>query len=51
VIEDGWKLIAPAKPNESGEPELYRVRVDEGERKDLAGEQPGRVAEVVAEIG
>ena len=50
VIEDGWKLIAPAKPNESGEPELYRVSVDEGERKNLAGEQPGRVAELLQRL-
>ena len=50
VIEDGWKLIVPAKPNESGELELYRVSVDEGEVKDLAGEQPERVAELLRRL-
>ena len=52
--EDGWKLIAPYRPNAevelmirpsdvswlSLEPELYNVLEDEAERQNLAGEKP-----------
>lgn len=50
TIEDGWKLILPARPNETGAPELYRIADDPNESKDLAGEQPEKVAELTRRI-
>lgn len=49
VAEDGWKLILPTE--EGIEPygqvlQLYDLNSDPGERHNLAGEQPDRVAEL-----
>ncbi|MFT5497251.1 MAG: arylsulfatase A-like enzyme [Kiritimatiellia bacterium] len=37
ILKDGWKLVHFMKQDEA---ELYRLDVDEGERKNLANEQP-----------
>jgi uncharacterized sulfatase len=50
VIEDGWKLIGPAAPIESGEPELYRIGEDVAEARNLAAEEPGRVGEMLRKM-
>jgi arylsulfatase A-like enzyme len=50
VIEDGWKLIAPAKPNEEGEAELYQVSADAAESNNLAAAQPEKVRELLRRL-
>jgi arylsulfatase A-like enzyme len=50
VIEEGWKLIVPAKPNETGEPELYRISEDPNEAKDIASEEPEKVASLTRKL-
>jgi len=46
ILSDGWKLIVPTPPNESGDPELYRMDSDPNETKDLAATHPERVDEL-----
>lgn len=43
ILEDGWKLIAPAPQNEKGDPELYHVSEDPNEDKNLAAAEPERL--------
>ena len=44
VIDGDWKLILPAPQNEpDGKPELYRIRQDPNEEKDLAAAEPEAV--------
>jgi arylsulfatase A-like enzyme len=45
AVRDGdWKLVV--SKGGSGKPELYDLAADVGEQKDLAGSEPGRVAEL-----
>ena len=40
---DDWKLIVPHEPNvKGGKPELYDLAKDPMEKRNLAGEAPGR---------
>jgi hypothetical protein len=59
VVRGDWKYIAPSnspvfEPNtliELGQdtiPQLYRLTDDAGERKNVAGENPGKVKELVS---
>lgn len=50
VIEDGWKLILPWAPNETGAPELFRIDDDPHETRDLAASEPDRVASLRARL-
>ena len=50
ILEDGWKLIAPAAPNETGKPELYQVSADPTEVTDRAAAEPGRVTAMTAKL-
>ena len=43
-----WKLIQPRSRNRKGKAELYDLASDVGEQRDLAAEQPQRVAEMAA---
>ena len=49
-LEDGWKLIVPAPQNEAGKPELYQTSRDPGETRDLADDEPARVAAMRAKL-
>jgi arylsulfatase A-like enzyme len=61
VIEDRWKLIltydgdvgrhTDVHPREEKRPQLFDVRADPHEERDLAGEQPEVVARLVEKIG
>jgi arylsulfatase A-like enzyme len=44
ILKDGWKLVHYIDQNET---ELYRLEDDEGERNNLAKEQPKRTAELL----
>ena len=49
VIQDDWKLIVPAPQNEAGQPvELYDLKADPHEEKNLAAEQTERVEKMRA---
>ena len=50
IVEDGWKLIAPAAPNETGKPELYQVSADPEEVTDRAAAEPARVTAMTAKL-
>jgi uncharacterized sulfatase len=50
ILEDGWKLIAPAPQNEKGELELYHVADDPNEDKNLASAEPARVSALRAKL-
>ena len=51
VIEGDWKLIVPNPLTlPQGETELYNLKADPWEKKDLAGEQPERVAALRKEL-
>ncbi len=45
VLHDGWKLHSLTHPAED---RLYHLASDPGEQRDLAGQNPGRVAELKA---
>ena len=46
-IEGGWKLVLPEAANvPDGEVELYNVRADPYEQKNLAQTEPNRVAQL-----
>ncbi len=46
VISEGWKLIRHFNDGDGGAYELYDLRFDPHEYKDLAGEKPGKVEEL-----
>ncbi len=48
VIEGDWKLILPHPANESGGPELYNLKADPVEEKNLAGSENERVVRMTA---
>lgn len=48
VIDGWWKLIVPQAPD--GQPQLYDLQADPWEKRDLAGEQPERVAALRAKL-
>lgn len=53
VSEDGWKLILPTEMGVEDfgyEVQLYRLAEDPEEQRNLADEQPGKVAELTARI-
>ena len=50
VLEDGWKLILPAAPNETGAPELFHVSEDPHEERDRTASEPDRVAALSAKL-
>ena len=51
MIEEDWKLILPAAWNTpDGGVELYNLKADPFETKDLAAEHPDRVAEMTKQI-
>lgn len=50
VIADGWKLIAPAAPNETATPELYRIEKDPPELDNLAEAYPEKVSELTRKL-
>lgn len=51
IIEGGWKLIAPAAADSgSPKPELYNLRRDAWEERDLAGQEPARVRKLAAKL-
>lgn len=47
TVVDGWKLIVPSPRNEpAGALELYQLMADPFEERNLAGAEPGRVAQL-----
>ena len=44
ILKDGWKLVHYMQQNET---ELYRLDEDEGERNDLARDQPEKTRELL----
>jgi uncharacterized sulfatase len=51
MIQDGWKLIVPRRGNvPEGVVELFDLGHDPGETRNLAGEQPQKVAELTARL-
>ena len=50
VIDGWWKLIAPAKPDPGGPPQLYDLRHDPWEQHDLASQEPDRVEQLARQL-
>jgi uncharacterized sulfatase len=51
ALDSGWKLILPDPSNEPDKrPELFNVRLDPHERRNLATAQPRRVAELTRKL-
>lgn len=51
IVSGEWKLIVPDNANEpDGRVELFRVATDPHETKDLAADEPARVAELRAQL-
>ncbi|MES2692458.1 MAG: sulfatase [Verrucomicrobiota bacterium] len=51
IVEGDWKLIVPAPQNEPNAPiELYNVKADPDEKKNLAAQEKDRVAKLSAKL-
>lgn len=50
LISGELKIIRPLPPNPEGEPELFDLANDPGERRDLADEQPSAVGRLLASL-
>jgi uncharacterized sulfatase len=51
VVEGKWKLIVPHEPNvKGGTIELYDLSKDPSETVNLAGKEPGKVAELKKQL-
>lgn len=51
VVAGGWKLIAPDPRNAPGEsPLLFNVTADPAEARELAADEPGRVADLTRRL-
>jgi arylsulfatase A-like enzyme len=47
---DSWKLIEPGPKDKNGKAKLFNLADDLGETKDIAGQQPEKVAELTKKL-
>lgn len=50
ILEDGWNLILPAQPNETGGPELFCLPEDPREERNVVDSHPSRVQALGARL-